>query len=94
MNTETVTEAAKGVSAGRWPHSLTVVAAIFILGGGLAVIEIIYSIVQGGFSLNFGVCMLFVGLGLLKGKPSSREWALRWLMLIFLASVLFVVPDS
>jgi len=66
------------------PTSLKVVAALFILGGILSLIEIIVSLMNHRISFNFNVLGLFIGAGLLRCSPTWRGWALAftWLALI------------
>jgi hypothetical protein len=69
------------------PTSLKVVAVLFIIGGVLAVIEILVALTHGRININFGVLGLFIGPGLLR---FSRGW--RTCGLIFLWIGLIVIP--
>ncbi|MEK6703434.1 MAG: hypothetical protein AABZ53_14330 [Planctomycetota bacterium] len=51
-------------------------AAVFILGGVLAALEVLVALVAGRLSLNFGVLGLFIGPGLLRFSPGWRLCAL------------------
>ena len=66
------------------PTSLKVVAALFILGGMISLIEIIVSLMNHRISLNFNVMCVFIGAGLLRCSPTWRGWALAftWLALL------------
>ena len=63
------------------PISLLIIAILFIIGGGLAGWEIVHSLMHDRISPNLAVCLLFVGVGLLKLKASSRRWAIAWIVL-------------
>jgi hypothetical protein len=62
------------------PVSLIVIGILFILGGAPS----LWKAIQGLFTLNFNLdptpLLFFVGIGLLKLKPSSRRWAIRWII--------------
>lgn len=68
------------------PTSLVIVAALFILGGLSAVVEMIAALARGGIFLNFGVLGLFIGFGLLRLSRGWRTCGLvfTWLGLIFM----------
>lgn len=63
------------------PKRIFIIALLFCLGGLFA----IYSIVEGLFNdhlnVNLSIFMLPVGIGLFKGKASSRWWARFWIIL-------------
>ena len=75
------------------PISVTIIGGIFLLLGLLSAVEMIMALAEPRISINIGVCLAFVGYGLLKLKTSSRKWAIRWMMLgyIFLFFVLAVL---
>lgn len=58
------------------PAALKVVAALFILSGVSAVLEMLFALFQSRININFGVIGLFVGLGLLGLRPGWRTCAL------------------
>ena len=53
--------------------------------------EIVYDLFHDRLNLNFGVLMIPVGLGLLKGRSSSRGWAKFWIGLFSLVIGLLLV---
>ena len=66
------------------PTRITVIGILFLLGGGLAAWEIVYDLFHDHVNLNFAVLMIPVGIGLLKGRASSRGWAKFWIGLFSL----------
>jgi len=71
------------------------IAVILIIFG----LDSLYSTIQSGFhTKDLGVCMIPVGIGLLRRKDSSRAWARFWLFLaalplcLTLGIVLFLSP--
>jgi len=81
------------------PRALKIVAALFVLGGILAVIEVAVSLMQNRLSLNFGVLGFFIGAGLLRLSRGWRTCALvcLWfglilLPIIFLLGLLGTLP--
>lgn len=71
----------------KMPVSLIIVACLFILGGILALIEIISAFMRGKISLNIGVIGIFIGWGLL---AFNRGW--RIAALIFLILIIIFIP--
>lgn len=55
---------------------------IFIVLGLLACIDMVTAPFFDRVSINVVACCLPVGLGLRRGKPSSRTWAQIWLWLL------------
>jgi len=68
----------------RRPTRITIIAALFIIAGCLAAWEVIYDLFHDHLNLNFAVLMIPVGIGLLKGRASSRGWAKFWIGLFSL----------
>lgn len=66
------------------PTSLKIVAVLFIIGGVLAVIEILAALARGGININFGVLGLFIGPGLLR---FSRGWRTCGLVFLWIGLV-------
>ena len=66
------------------PTRIKVIGAIFIIAGCLAAWEIGYDLLHDHLNLNFSVLMIPVGMGLLKGRSSSRGWAKFWIGLFSL----------
>ena len=66
------------------PTSLAVVAALFVLGGISAVIEMLVALTQNKFTIHFGVLGFFIGRGLLR---LSRGWRTCGLVFIWIALV-------
>ncbi len=60
------------------PKSLRIVAYLFIAGGVSSVVHILVGLITGKVNLDFGVCFIFVGMGLLHTKRSSWKWAMFW----------------
>jgi len=75
----------------RRPPSITVIGVIFIIAGCLAAWEIVYDLFHDHLNLNFAVLMIPVGIGLLKGRSSSRRWAKFWIGLASLMIGLLLV---
>jgi len=60
---------------------LKVIGALFCLTGGVAALSLVDDTATGrGVTVNLLVFLLPVGLGLLKGRRSSRAWAQAWLV--------------
>lgn len=80
------------------PLSVTLIAGAYMLLGLVSIVAILGSLIAGPFQFNLGFFLLPVGLGLLKGKPSSRRWALFWAGLtgisIAVAYVVLLVSDG
>jgi len=72
------------------PASITAIGSIFIIAGSLSGVEIIYDLFHGKLNLNFAVLMLPVGIGLMKGKASSRTWARVWIGLFVAIAALLL----
>ena len=60
----------------RLPTALVVVAVLFMLQGAWAAIEVIRDLFQGTINLNFGVLLLFAGIGVLRLRPGWRTCGL------------------
>jgi len=67
------------------PLSVTIIGIIFLILGFLAAVEVIMALAETRISINIGLCLGFVGYGLLKLKASSRKWAIRWLVFGYIA---------
>ena len=67
------------------PLALKIVAALFIIGGIFAALEVLVSLARNRISLNFGVLGIFIGLGLLRFRRGWRTCALvfTWIALVF-----------
>jgi hypothetical protein len=78
------------------PTSLTVVAVLFIIGGVLAVLDIIASLTQHRIEFNFGVLGFFIGPGLLRLSRGWRTCALvfTWIGLIVTPIFLLALFDA
>lgn len=66
------------------PKRILILGILFILAGILAVWEVVSDLMNSHLNLNFAVFLLPVGIGLLKGKRSSRSWAKFWIILGYL----------
>jgi len=73
------------------PISITVIGAIFIIAGCLAVCGIVYDLFHDHLNFNLAVLMVPVGFGLLRGRSSSRGWAKFWIGLFSLVSGMLLV---
>jgi hypothetical protein len=73
------------------PTRITAIGTLFIIGGCVAAWEVIYDLFHSHVNLNFAVLMIPVGIGLLKGRASSRGWAKFW---IGLFSLVFGGPSG
>jgi hypothetical protein len=56
-----------------FPTSVRVLACLYLVLGGLALIQTIWAAFQGAFSLNIFVIALPVGVGLLRRSPACRR---------------------
>lgn len=61
------------------PASITVIGRIFFIIGVLGLLDTLYDLAHGQLSINLHILMISVGMGLLAGKRSSRQWAKFWL---------------
>ncbi len=73
------------------PIGLTIIGALFILVGASALFELVQDLMHRRISLNFAVLMIPVGIGLLKGRASSRSWAKFWIGLFLLVVTTFAI---
>lgn len=71
------------------PKRILIIGVLFCISGLLAIWDIISALLESRIFLNFGVFTLPVGIGLLKGKASSRRWASLWIILGYLGSLAF-----
>lgn len=72
------------------PKRVLIIGLLFMLFGVLSILSIIESAVKGGINLNFAVLLLPVGIGLLRGKSSSRFWAKFWIILGYIGLALMI----
>lgn len=74
------------------PTSITIIAALFIVSGIWAGLEILYGFFSDHLNLNFAIFMAPIGFGLLKGRASSKDWAKFWVGLgILMLSILLIL---
>jgi len=73
------------------PRSITIIGVLYIIGGVLSIWDVISDLFRSHININFAVCLLFVGIGLLKLKDSSRGWAIFWIVLGYILSVVLFV---
>jgi hypothetical protein len=66
------------------PISLKIIAYLLIFFGSLAILKMVTDPFFGRISIEFGFVQLFVGMGLLKLKSSSRIWALLFVYLNYI----------
>jgi hypothetical protein len=80
------------------PVSLMIISSLFIIGGILAAINIITSLMNNHVNLNIGVLCLFIGWGLLKLNRGWRICALVFLWTCFIGfptvSIFYVTQAS
>ena len=81
------------------PKRILLIGLLFCVGGILAIWDVVTSLCRSCLDLNFGVLLLPVGIGLLRGKPSSQWWARFWIILGYigcglLVSAAIVWPDA
>ena len=82
-----------GDSSSKMPKRVLVIGLLFCLGGILATWDVLSGLFHSCLSINFAVLLLPVGIGLLRGKPSSQWWARFWIILGYIlcgALVIFV----
>jgi hypothetical protein len=72
------------------PKRVLVIGMLFCVGGILAIWDVVASLLNGDINLNFGVLLLPVGIGLLRGRPSSQWWARFWIILGYIGCGLLV----
>ena len=63
------------------PKRILFVGVVFCLGGFLAVWDVITNLIDLSIHINFGLFLLPVGIGLLRGELHSRWWARFWIIL-------------
>jgi uncharacterized integral membrane protein len=73
------------------PKRILIIGILYCLFGISAIWDVISSLLDSRINLNFGVLLLLVGIGLFKGKPSSRSWAIFWIFLGYLACLIITV---
>jgi len=81
------------------PIRVLIIGLLFCLAGASSLFDVLSGLFASSFNLNFGVFMLPVGIGLLRGKPSSLRWAKAWIkfgyaLFAFLVIVANIFPDS
>lgn len=78
------------------PVGLTIIGVLFILGGAWALLKMVLELSHSRISLNFAVLMIPVGMGLLKGRSSSRFWAKFWVgfFVVIASGLLLAYPFS
>lgn len=70
------------------PISITIIAALFILSGINSAWDIVYGMFHDRLNINLGVLTIPVGVGLIKGRSSSRWWAKFWIGLLFVVCLI------
>jgi hypothetical protein len=73
------------------PKRVLIIGLLFMLFGALAIWTVIEAALRNRIYLNFGVFLFPVGIGLLRGKISSRWWARMWIILGYLGIGLMIV---
>src|SRR5690242_8259267 len=72
------------------PKRVLILGLLFVLGGVTAIWSIIEAAMNSRINLNFGVLLLPVGIGLLRGRASSQWWARFWIILGYIALIALV----
>jgi hypothetical protein len=75
------------------PRRVLVVGGLFCLVGGMVLCKILWELSQNRPFFDLLVLMLPVGIGLLKGRTSSKWWATLWLMFCYGMCLVFIVMD-
>ena len=70
----------------RIPMSVRLTAALFILGGLHAAVDMFLALFNGDLHLNIGMVGLFIGVGLLRERRPWRTWALALIWIRLLAT--------
>lgn len=76
------------------PKRILIIGAFFCLSGLFALWDVVWALLHSALHINFGVCLLFVGIGLLRGTARSRSWAYVWIILGYLICVLMAVVGT
>jgi len=76
------------------PKRIFIIAQLFFLTGVYAIYSVVADLINGHLYINLGVFMLPVGIGLFKGKSSSRWWAKFWMILGYVLCALMMVMLS
>ncbi|MAS94391.1 MAG: hypothetical protein CMO55_14425 [Verrucomicrobiales bacterium] len=69
----------------RPPLPISIVGGVLIFAGVGSLVAMILSAILGDFRFDIAFVMIFVGHGILIGRPSSRKWGLVWATLAALA---------
>lgn len=72
------------------PIAVMIVSGLYLLAGVAAIFDVLEKLLRNHISINFAVCLLFVGIGLLRGKRRSRGWATCWLVIAAVMGLLLV----
>lgn len=73
------------------PVDLKIVAVLFVIGGILALLDVLVSLSQGNININFGVLGILIGSGLLRFSRGWRTCALVSLWIAFAALLVFAL---
>jgi hypothetical protein len=65
----------------KMPLRILIIGASFCLAGLTAVADVFQSLSEHHLNINFGIFLLPIGIGLLRGSPSSQWWARLWIVL-------------
>jgi hypothetical protein len=57
------------------PKRVLIIGLQFCLGGLSAIWDMLFGLFHSRIGFNFGELLLPVGIGLLRGKPTSKWWA-------------------
>ena len=78
-------------SPNKMPKRVLVIGLLFCLGGISSIWDMLSDLFQSRLSFDFGVLLLPVGIGLLRGKQSSQWWARFWIILGYILCGLLVI---
>lgn len=73
------------------PKRILIIGLMFCIGGGLAIWEVVSDLLRSHLNFNFAVLLLPVGIGLLRGRSTSRWWARFWIVLGYFGCALLIV---
>jgi hypothetical protein len=75
------------------PKRVLAIGLLFCLAGLGAAWDVLHGLSSGKINLNFAVCLLPVGIGLLRGKARSCWWARFWIILGYIScGLLLALP--
>lgn len=75
------------------PRSLRIVAIVFLVTGGIAVLRMLTALIGGGLLLDTNLVGLWIGPALLRREPWARGWGLflSWITMLVAIVTFFLV---